>query len=50
MFDWFNRAGYRADIPALRWDYPEVGWQTLGKARDMAPLIGLPGHAHCRLS
>ena len=29
MFDWFNRVGYSADLPALRRDYPEVGWHTL---------------------
>ena len=29
MFDWFNQVGYSADIPALRRDYPEVGWHTL---------------------
>jgi uncharacterized protein YbjT (DUF2867 family) len=29
MFKWFNNAGYRADIPALRRDYPEVKPTTL---------------------
>ena len=29
MFDWFNRVGFSADLPALRLDYPEVGWHTL---------------------
>jgi uncharacterized protein YbjT (DUF2867 family) len=29
MFEWFNEVGYSADIPALRRDYPEVGWHTL---------------------
>ncbi len=29
MFEWFNQVGYSADIPALRIDYPEVGWHTL---------------------
>jgi uncharacterized protein YbjT (DUF2867 family) len=28
MFEWFDRVGYSADIPALRGEYPEVGWQT----------------------
>ncbi len=26
MFEWFDRVGYGADIPALRREYPEVGW------------------------
>jgi uncharacterized protein YbjT (DUF2867 family) len=29
MFRWFNEAGFRADIPALRQRYPEVRLQTL---------------------
>ena len=29
MFRWFNRAGYQADIGALRRDYPEVQLTTL---------------------
>ena len=28
MFEWFDRVGYSADIPALRREYPEVGWHT----------------------
>lgn len=28
MFDWFNRVGYSAELPRLRRDYPQVGWQT----------------------
>ena len=28
MFAWFERVGYSADIPTLRREYPEVGWQT----------------------
>lgn len=28
MFEWFDRVGYSADIPALRRGYPEVGWHT----------------------
>ena len=30
MFEWFDRVGYSADIPALRREYREVGWQTFG--------------------
>ena len=43
MFDWFNRVGYSADIPALRRDYPEVAWQTLeewAQAQDWSALLG----------
>src|SRR5262249_32982200 len=29
MFKWFNEAGVKADIPALRAKYPEVHLQTL---------------------
>ena len=29
MFKWFNEAGFEADIPALRRDYPEVAWTSL---------------------
>jgi len=29
MFRWFNDAGYRADIPALRRSYPEIRLRTL---------------------
>lgn len=29
MFKWFNEAGFKADIPALRRDYPEVAWTSL---------------------
>lgn len=29
MFEWFDRTGYSADIPALRRDFPEVGWQSM---------------------
>ena len=29
MFRWFNRAGFNADIPALRRHYPEIHLQTL---------------------
>ena len=28
MSEWFDEVGYRADITALRRDYPEVGWHT----------------------
>ncbi len=28
MFEWLDRMGYRADIAALRRDYPEVGWHS----------------------
>jgi uncharacterized protein YbjT (DUF2867 family) len=28
MFEWFDRAGYDADIAALRRDFPEVGWHS----------------------
>jgi len=28
MLEWFDRVGYSVDIPALRRDYPEVGWLT----------------------
>lgn len=28
MFDWFDRVGYSADIPALRREYPEIGWHS----------------------
>jgi uncharacterized protein YbjT (DUF2867 family) len=47
MFDWFNRAGFQADIPELRRRFPEVHLQTLEewlrsegwhkRARHMAP-------------
>jgi uncharacterized protein YbjT (DUF2867 family) len=30
MFEWFDRTGYDADIPALRAAFPEVGWQSYG--------------------
>ena len=29
MFKWFNEAGFQADIPALRRDYPEITWTSL---------------------
>jgi len=29
MFRWFNQAGFKADIPALRRRYPEIHLQTL---------------------
>jgi uncharacterized protein YbjT (DUF2867 family) len=29
MFKWFNDAGFQADIPALRRDYPEISWTSL---------------------
>ncbi|MEI4861306.1 hypothetical protein Q8G41_27335, partial [Klebsiella pneumoniae] len=29
MFRWFNAEGYRADLPALRRDYPDVTTTTL---------------------
>jgi len=29
MFKWFNEAGFRADILALRRDYPGVAWTSL---------------------
>ena len=29
MFKWFNEAGFQADIPALRRDYPEIAWTSL---------------------
>ncbi|TIS87388.1 NmrA/HSCARG family protein [Mesorhizobium sp.] len=28
MFDWFDRVGYDADIPALHRDFPEVRWHS----------------------
>ena len=28
MFEWFDRVGYSADIPALRRAYPDVGWHS----------------------
>src|SRR3712207_3682406 len=28
MFEWFDEVGYSADIAALRWEHPEVGWHT----------------------
>jgi uncharacterized protein YbjT (DUF2867 family) len=28
MFEWFDRVGYSADIPALRREYPDVGWHS----------------------
>jgi len=43
MFDWFNQVGYSADIPALRRDYPEVGWHTLeewAQAQDWSDRLG----------
>jgi uncharacterized protein YbjT (DUF2867 family) len=42
MFDWFNQVGYSGDIPALRRDYPEVGWHTLeewANAQDWGALL-----------
>ncbi len=30
MWEWFDHAGFDADIDALQRDYPEVGWHTLG--------------------
>lgn len=30
MWEWFDRAGYRADVDGLRRAYPEVGWHDLG--------------------
>ncbi len=41
MFEWFNQVGYSADIPALRRDYPEVGWHRLeewAQAQDWSAL------------
>jgi len=29
MFKWFNESGFRADVPALRRDYPEISWTRL---------------------
>src|SRR5207245_809863 len=29
MFKWFNEAGFQANIPALRRDYPEITWTSL---------------------
>jgi hypothetical protein len=29
MFRWFNAAGFQADIPALRRDYPEIQLTSL---------------------
>ena len=26
MFEWFEKAGYTADIDGLRRDYPQIGW------------------------
>lgn len=31
MFEWFDKVGYSADVPALRRDYPDVGWRTLAE-------------------
>lgn len=31
MWEWFDRAGYRADVGGLRRAYPEVGWHDLGR-------------------
>jgi uncharacterized protein YbjT (DUF2867 family) len=44
MFEWFDRVGYSADIPALRREYPEVGWHSFEAwARTMASKnIGKP--------
>ena len=28
IFTWFHQVGYHADVPALRRDFPEVGWQS----------------------
>ena len=28
MFEWFESTGYRADIPALREEFPNVAWHT----------------------
>ena len=43
MYEWFARVGYSADIPALRRDYPEVGWHTFeewAKSQDWSALEG----------
>ncbi|WP_224243041.1 NmrA/HSCARG family protein [Hyalangium gracile] len=42
MFEWFDKVGYNADIPALRRDYPEVGWRSFeewAKAQDWKRLL-----------
>lgn len=39
MFEWFDRVGYSADVPALRAGYPEVSWHTFeswARAQDWA--------------
>lgn len=41
MFEWFDRVGYSADIEALRWEHPEVGWHTFeewAKEQDWSAL------------
>ncbi|MEE9181497.1 MAG: NmrA/HSCARG family protein [candidate division NC10 bacterium] len=41
MYEWFDRGGYSANIPALRRDYPEVGWHTFeewAKSQDWSVL------------
>jgi len=31
MLKWFDEVGYSADIPALRRDFPDVGWPRVGE-------------------
>jgi uncharacterized protein YbjT (DUF2867 family) len=43
MFEWFERAGYTADIEGLRRDYPGVGWHRFREwatQHDWARLLG----------
>jgi uncharacterized protein YbjT (DUF2867 family) len=45
MFDFFNNVGYSADIPALRRDYPSIGWHSFeawAKAQPWEKLLGVP--------
>jgi len=43
MYEWFERVGYTVDLPALRRDYPEVGWHTFeawAREQDWATILG----------
>lgn len=43
MYDWFDRVGYTADIPALRNEFPEVEWSTFeawATSQDWEALLG----------
>lgn len=45
MFEWFIRVGYSADVPKLRKDYPQVGWQTFrdwSRAQDWRRILSSP--------